>query len=219
MELARFLHGAPDGRTSGLVLHHGRSYDAFAAVFFLGRRRHVYGHLADLSGLRPGDRVLDVGCGPGYFTRILAEAAGPDGSAVGLDASEDAIAQARRVTRQANCTFVEGIAEEIDAADGTFGVVVSTLMLHHLPDDVRPRVVAEMCRVLRPGGHVLIADFLPPAHPIGRRIVRAVTGPMIERSGVELIEPVTGDAGFVEIQSGDVRPWLHYVRGTKPPAG
>lgn len=218
MELARFLHGSPDSRTPGLVLRHGRSYDAFAAVFFLGRRRQVYTQLAALSGVRPGDHVLDVGCGPGYFTRIMADAAGPQGRATGLDASEEGIAEARRVTRQPNCTFVNGITEAIDADEGTYDVVVTALMIHHLPEDLRPRAVAEMFRVLRPGGRLLIADFRPPASRLGRHVVGAITGPMMQHTAVELIEPMVRAAGFAEITAGDMRPWMHYVAGRKPEA-
>ena len=216
MELARFLHGAPDSCTPGLVLRHGAGYDAFAAVFFGGRRRHVYTKLAELSGLTAGDQILDMGCGPGYFTRILAGAAAPGGSAVGVDASEEAVAQARKVTRLANCTFVDGVAEAIEAPDGTYDVVVTSLMMHHLPEDLRPRVVEEMFRVLRPGGRVLIADFRPPASRIGRHIVGAITGPMMRNTAVDLLEPMTRTAGFEQIVTGDVRPWMHYVQARKP---
>ena len=216
MELARFLHGSPDSRTPGLVLRHGRSYDAFAAVFFLGRRRHVYTRLAALSGVRPGDRVLDVGCGPGYFTRIMADAAGPGGAATGVDASDEGIAEARRVTRQPNCTFMNGIAEALEAEDGAYDVVVTSLMLHHLPEDLRPRAVAEMFRVLRPGGRVLVADFRPPASRLGRHVVGAITGPMMQHTAAELIEPMVRAARFAEIDTGQVRPWMHYVQGRKP---
>ena len=216
MELARFLHGGPDSRTSGLVLRHGRSYDAFAAAFFGGRRRQVYTRLAALSGVEPGDRSLDVGCGTGYFTRIMGHASAPGGTAVGVDASEDAIARARRLTRLENCTFVNGIAEAIDVPDGTYDVVVSSLMMHHLPENVRPRVVGEMYRVLRPGGRVLIADFRPPASRLGRYIVGAITGPMMKNTAVDLIEPMIRTAGFEGITTGDVRPWMRYVQARKP---
>lgn len=216
MELARFMHGGPDARTPGLVLQHGAGYDAFAAVFFGGRRRHVYTRLAAVSGVKPGNRALDIGCGPGYFTRILAQAAAPGGSAVGVDASEAAVAQARKVTPLENCTFVNGVAEDIDAPDGTYDVVVSSLMMHHLPEDLRPRVVDEMFRVLRPGGSVLIADFRPPASQLGRRIIGAITGPMMKDTAVDLIEPMTRTAGFEQIVIGDVHPWMHYVQARKP---
>jgi len=55
--------------------------------------------------------VLDVGCGTGYFTRVMAQAVMPAGTARGVDPSSEVIARARRRTRQANCTFSEGTAE------------------------------------------------------------------------------------------------------------
>jgi len=63
----------------------GPVHDVLASAFFAGRRRHVYRELALRSGARPGDRVLDVGCGDGYLTRIMAEAVAPDGRASGVD--------------------------------------------------------------------------------------------------------------------------------------
>jgi SAM-dependent methyltransferase len=77
---------------------------------FGGRRRRVFTQLAALSGARPGDRVLDVGCGTGAFTRVMAEADTFRGTVLGVDPSREVIARARRLTRHADCTL-EGIAE------------------------------------------------------------------------------------------------------------
>jgi len=120
-------------------------------LFFGGRRRRVFGRLAALSGVRPGDKVLDVGCGTGYFTRVMAEAVASGGTVVGVDPSREVIARARRVTRMANCTFSEGTAEALDAAGGSYDAVVSSLMIHHLPETLRPQAIREMFRVLRDG--------------------------------------------------------------------
>jgi SAM-dependent methyltransferase len=130
----------------------GRTYDIHAAVFFGGRRRRVFGRLAAESGARPGHRVLDVGCGTGYFTRMMAQAVAPGGTAHGVDPSAEAISHARRTTRLDNCTFAAGVAEALDAPDGSYDIVVSSLMIHHLPGALRPRATSEMFRVLRPGG-------------------------------------------------------------------
>jgi hypothetical protein len=100
-------------------MSHGRTYDVLHHVFFGGRRRRVFARLAALSGVRPGDRVLDVGCGTGYFTRVIAEAVAPGGTALGVDPSREVIARARRLTRLANCAFSEGIAEALDVPDGS----------------------------------------------------------------------------------------------------
>ncbi|MEV8095054.1 class I SAM-dependent methyltransferase [Kitasatospora sp. NPDC085879] len=216
MELARFLHGSPDSRTAGTTIAHGRGYEALSTAFFLGRRRAVFTRLARLSGARPGDRVLDVGCGTGYLTRAVAEAVTGSGSVLGIDPSGDAVAHARRLAAGlANCTFADGIAEDLDAEDGTYDVVVTSLVIHHLPEQVHERAVAEMMRVLRPGGRVLVADFRPPSGRIARHLVGAVTGPAMEHNPVHLLEPLVRRAGFGQVVAGDL-PWIRYVQGMKP---
>jgi ubiquinone/menaquinone biosynthesis C-methylase UbiE len=217
IELAPSGHGNPDTPTRG-ELHsgsHRHGHGPFAMVFFGGRRRRVFTRLVVHSGARPGDRVLDVGCGTGYCTRLLAEAVAPDGTAHGVDPSGDAITQARRLTRLASCSFSSGIAEALDAPDGTYDVVVSSLMIHHLPETLRPQAIAEMYRVLRPGGSVLIAEFRPPASRIGRRLIRPFVSPAMADNRVDLLDPMIRDAGFEHPHSGRLRPWTHYIQAHK----
>jgi ubiquinone/menaquinone biosynthesis C-methylase UbiE len=127
--------GAPAVRHGGV-----RTYDVCAALFFGGRRRHVFTRLAAESGARPGSRVLDVGCGTGYFTRVMAHVVAPAGTALGVDPDAEAITYARRLTDLANGAFSTGVAEALDAPDGSYDVVVSSLMMHHLPETLRPRL-------------------------------------------------------------------------------
>jgi ubiquinone/menaquinone biosynthesis C-methylase UbiE len=215
------MHGKPGIRTPGELMGHGqaRSYDLLSTVFFLGRRRRAFTRLAALSSARPGDRVLDVGCGTGYFTRVMAEAVAPGGTAVGIDPSPEVIARARSSTRLPNCTFAEGIAEALDTEDESYDVVVSSLMLHHLPETLRPQAIREMHRVLRPGGRVLVADFRPPTTRIGRLLLKGhVISPAMRTNPVHLLEPMVRDAGFQQIRGGDVQPWLRYVHAAKQAA-
>ena len=195
---------------------HGRGHDIYGAIFLGGRRRRIFTRLAAESGARPGDNVLDAGCGGGPFTRAMAAAVAPDGTAHGVDSSHESIAHARRLTRLANCTFSEGIAEALDAPDGSYDVVVSSLMIHHLPESLRSRAVGEMFRVLRPGGSVLIAEFRPPASPIGRRLIGALHSPAMANNRVDLLAPMVREAGFEQTRSGDLRPWIRYVQALKP---
>jgi ubiquinone/menaquinone biosynthesis C-methylase UbiE len=215
MEPARSRHANPDTPTPGKLVRHGPRHTIFAAFIFGGGRRRVFSRLAAASGARAGDRVLDVGCGTGYFTRRMAEAVAPGGTAHGVDPSAEAITQARRQTRFANCTFSGGIAEALDAPDGSYDVVVSSLMMHHLPELLRPQAIGEMYRVLRPGGSVLIADSRPPATRIGRYLIRAHS-PAMANNPVDLLEPMVRTAGFEQLASADLRPRLHYVQAFKP---
>lgn len=209
-------HGDSDGHPVGALMKHGPGHDMLSNLLFGGRRRRVFSRLAALSGARPGNRVLDVGCGTGYFTRVMAETVAPDGTAEGVDPSPEGIARARRITKLGNCTFSDGAGQSLDAPDGTYDVVVSSLAIHHLPEALRPQAVGEMFRVLRPGGRVLIAEFRPPATRLGRALMGRHMSPAMHHNPVHLLEPMARQAGFEQVDSGDVRPWIRYVRGVKP---
>lgn len=138
--------------TRGHVLGAPRLYDIFANIFFFGRRRATFQALIATARVQPGQRVLDVGCGTGYFARLLAQAVGRDGLVVGVDPSTTMISYASRKTRHAsNCRFQVGTAEALEFPAEHFDVVVSSLVMHHLPEDLRVAALREMWRVLRPG--------------------------------------------------------------------
>ena len=208
----------PHQHRHGTHIHHGRHYDLFATLFFGGRRRHIFTQLAALSGARPGDRVLDVGCGTGYLTRMMARTVAPDGHVTGLDPSPQVVAHARRVTREPNCAFTEGTAIALDAVDNSVDVVVTSLMIHHLPEPMRPAALREMYRVIRPEGHVLVADFRPPRTSAGRALISPLVSAAMTHNPVSVLAPMINDAGFQQVHGGNLHPWIRYVRGVKPAA-
>jgi SAM-dependent methyltransferase len=119
------------------------------------QRRLRRGFLA-FAGIAPGARVLDVGCGTGVVTRELAARVGPRGGVVGVDPSRAFVREARRRTRGARVRFRVGDGADLPFRDRTFDAAVAvTVLLHVARSD---RVLAEMCRVVRPGGTVAVLD-------------------------------------------------------------
>lgn len=120
--------------------------------------------LVKLSGAAPGQRVLDVACGPGFLTMTFAARTA---HATGFDATDAFLALARAEAERrglANIEFRSGDAESLPFADASFDVVSCRAAYHHFP---RPeRILAEMRRVARPGASLLIADMLGAEDPV-----------------------------------------------------
>jgi len=117
------------------------------------RRRHVREALA----ARPGERILDVGCGPGFYARELLDEVGPGGSIMAVDASPDMLALARqRCSGFDNVTFREGNAAALPVDEGAFDAALCVQVMEYVPDPVG--ALREMHRALRSGGRVLVWD-------------------------------------------------------------
>ena len=134
-------------------------YASEAARWLLGDELHPGGEritlrLAEIAGVRAGDRVVDVAAGSGTTARLLARTFGAE--VVGIELSGATVERARSATDDARVQFLHGDAEALPLPDAAFDVVVSECSLCTFPD--KPRAVAEMSRVLRPGGRIAIAD-------------------------------------------------------------
>lgn len=105
--------------------------------------------------VRPGEKVLDIGSGPGLLAAELAQEAGPEGRVCGVDPSESMLAMARR-REIPGAEFQAGDALSLPVADGSFDVVVSTQVLEYVEDVVG--ALREAHRALRPGGRLLVLD-------------------------------------------------------------
>lgn len=139
-------------------------YDRYCKVIGLGERfrtdtlRHAQ--------LKPGDRVLDVGCGTGVLTRLAQDAVSPQGTAIGIDPGPAMIAQARDNARAAGnrAEFRLAAVERLPFPDASFDVVLSSLMFHHLPPETKREGLREVLRVLIPGGRLVLVDVGKPGH-------------------------------------------------------
>jgi arsenite methyltransferase len=113
------------------------------------------------AALQPGETVLDIGCGAGIDTILAARAVGPTGRSIGLDLLEEMCERARGHAQDAGVAgwteFVRGEMEEIPLPDASVDVVISNGVINLSPR--KSRVLAEILRVLRPGGRLSVADL------------------------------------------------------------
>lgn len=125
--------------TSGIVLHRAAIYDLTLWLLFLGREGIFRERVLRLARLSPGEQVLDVGCGTGTLAIAAKRQVGTTGTVYGVDASPEMLARANKKARRAGVEIVlkNGLVESLPFPDGHFDVVLSTVMLHHLPGKLR----------------------------------------------------------------------------------
>ena len=149
--------------------------------------------------LAPGQRVLDLGCGAGWATRMLAKAVeGGEGMAVGIDISDAMIARARAASRELdNVMFTVSAADEIPWRDDYFNKVLSIESFYYYPD--QQRVLRELHRVMAPGGTLFILINLYKENPCSLRWVDGLAVPVHARSENEY-EEMLRDSGFMHTE-------------------
>jgi ubiquinone/menaquinone biosynthesis C-methylase UbiE len=135
-------------------------YDPFVKLLGGDKARRA---LVDQAPLRPGHRVLDVGCGTGTLV-VLMKRLHPDIDVVGLDPDPKALARGRRKAERAGLSihFDRGFADELPYPDASFDRVFSSFMFHHLESGEKEKTLSEIRRVLKPGGSLHLLDFGGP---------------------------------------------------------
>jgi ubiquinone/menaquinone biosynthesis C-methylase UbiE len=117
---------------------------------------------------RPGERILDLGCGSGTLAIQISDRE-PQARVTGLDADPEILGRARvKAGSATDITFDEGFSNDLPYEDATFDSVVSTLFFHHLSSKARRETAGELVRVLKPGGRLHVADWDRPASPLMR---------------------------------------------------
>lgn len=198
----------------------GKQLEALYRIADAVRRRRL---VRAALGATPGERILDIGCGPGFYCAELVEEVGPRGAIMGLDSSPQMLAlAARRCERHANVTFAEADATSLPVKDSSFDAALCVQMLEYLPDV--PAGLAELYRALQPGGRVVVWDVdwatlswhsTDPSRM--QRVLDAWDKHLVHRSLPRTLAPALRSAGFdhVEIEphsfaTADFRPDTYY---------
>jgi ubiquinone/menaquinone biosynthesis C-methylase UbiE len=128
------------------------------------------GPVADAAGIRPGDRVLDVGCGTGVLAREALRRVGEQGQVAGLDLNEGMLSIGART--EPRISWRQGDAASLPFEDASFDAAVSQFALMYFPDRVAS--LREMWRTLAPGGRLAVAAWASIEHAPGFQILRDV---------------------------------------------
>lgn len=156
-------------------------------------------------GQAPGARLLDVGCGTATLSVALARRF-PEARVVGLDADGAAlgIARAKAAGARVQLQLEQAFADSMPFAPASFDAAVSSLFFHHLTSDTKRRVLAEVLRVLKPGGRLHVADWGRPTHIAQRAgflLVQALDGRETTRDSVTGVLPeMMSRAGFLDVR-------------------
>jgi ubiquinone/menaquinone biosynthesis C-methylase UbiE len=196
------------------------SYDSYMKKITLGREQALRQMTVNLAQVKPGDCVLEVGCGTGTLTLAAKRQAGPSGKVFGIDVIPGMVEVSQRKAAQANLdvTFQSGSIDDIPFPANQFDVVMCSFMIFHMSEGVRRKGIAEIYRVLKPQGRLLVLDLGLPTHPVSRAIAKGLLGFMLNHDMQELI-PLMEEAGFSEIEKSQAKyrvfglSVLSYVRG------
>ncbi len=208
-------HDQPAPATKGRTIRSWASfYDAVAWLASFGRLSDMRRETLSVVDLQSGESVLDVGCGTGSLTRLAAGKVAPSGRVAGIDASPEMIATARRKAAKHAPAIDFRVApiEQLPFGAGEFDVVLCSLMLHHLPDDVKALGLSEVLRVLKSGGRLVAVDLEGTSELVGHLIGHRMPGDYPQR-----LQAMVLAAGFVGVERIETKyRQLVFLRATAP---
>ncbi len=201
-----------DAGVAAIATAFGYSPDDLAAIPAEANMGLSCGNPLATAGLRPGEVVVDLGCGGGLDVFLAAQRVGPTGRAIGIDMTPEMLDLARRNAQKQGATNVEfhhATIDRLPLPSASVDCVISNCVINLAPD--KAAVFAEIRRVLRPGGRLAVSDIalkqpLPPALAAS---VAAYTGCIAGALPIDTYEQMLGDAGFAPVEIVDTQADLN----------
>lgn len=215
----------PVPQTKGQTIPWASVYDTIVWLFSFGQAQAFRKTTIELAQIESGDKVLDVGCGTGDLTLAAKAVAGPTGEVYGTDAAPEMIKIAQKKAAQAGVevTFQVDLVERMTFSDNQFDIVLSSLMMHHLPDDLKREGLAEIYRVLKPGGRLLIVEIESSNQSFFGRLSDLIVllhgGHTAMANNAKKLVPLMEAVGFTAVETGQTKfRSISFVAGKKAPA-
>lgn len=201
-----------DAGVAAIATAFGYSPDDLAAIPAEANMGLSCGNPLATAGLRPGEVVVDLGCGGGLDVFLAAQRVGPNGRAIGIDMTPEMLDLARRNAEKQGATNVEFHQATIDRLplpSASVDCVISNCVINLAPD--KAAVFAEIHRVLRPGGRLAVSDIAlkRPLPPALAESVAAYTGCIAGALQIETYRQMLSDAGFAPVEIVDTRADLN----------
>jgi len=208
--------GTRASKQEGQMGRWARYYDFLMVLMTFGREAKLRQMTVDLARIKEGDRVLEIGCGTGTLTLAAKRSAGASGEATGIDIAPEMVAAAKRKAdrRHAAVSFQLGSIDNIPFPDSRFDAVMCSFMIFHMPDEVRRKGFAEIRRVLKPGGHLLILDFAWPDRMGYQQYHLRTLVPVLK--GFAFDEVVLEKVKFMSWLGAGTAMGIWYLRGKAP---
>ena len=172
-------------QTQGQVIQWPVFYELILWGITRGKERAFRQFIVEQAGLRPGEAVLDVGCGVGTQALVAREVVGETGRVAGIEPSLKMVnhAQRKAARRGLPVDIQQGVIERLAYPDQSFDVLLCVIVMHHMPDDTKLQGMKEMARVLKPGGRLLVVDsnlqLLPSFEDLGFSRVKGGEMPFV----------------------------------------
>ncbi len=197
------------------------TYNSQMKRMTFGREVELRETTVSLAGVKPGDCVLEVGCGTGTLSLAAKRRAGSSGKVYGIDVIPVMIELSQRKAVQAGeeITFQLASIADIPFPANHFDVVMCSFMIFHMSEKVRQMGIPEIFRVLKPQGRLLVLDSATPTRPVPKTFIKMISGGELPPD-LRQLRPLMESSGFSDIEIAPVNfrflgfSPLTFVRGT-----